>query len=163
RLNFVVVTGASDGIGKAFAKQLANLGLNIVLISRSKDKLDLVAEEIENQFAVETKVIAVDFTNGASVYDQIKESIEGLDVGVLINNVGMSIDKPNRFLECELHCEGSEKFLKDILFCNVFPVTLMTRLVLPGMISRKRGVVVNVGSLLGVVPTPFAAAYSATK
>ncbi|CAG7821074.1 unnamed protein product, partial [Allacma fusca] len=86
---WAVVTGASDGIGKAFAEQLANLGLNIVLISRSKDKLDLVASNI-GENTVQTKVISVDFTHGVSVYDQIKEETEGMDIGVLINNVGIA-------------------------------------------------------------------------
>ncbi|CAG7831144.1 unnamed protein product, partial [Allacma fusca] len=98
-----------------------------------------------------------------SVYDQIKEETEGMDIGVLINNVGIALEIPDRFLECDLNSSGNEKFLKDILFCNVFPVTLMTRLLLPGMVSRNKGVIVNIGSVLGVAPTPCLAMYSATK
>merc|ERR1719450_829776 len=88
--SWAVVTGATDGIGKAIAKQLAKRGINIVLISRSSDKLTTVAEELVT-FNVQVKTITYDFSD-ANNYGQIAEEIEDLDIGILVNNVGISYD-----------------------------------------------------------------------
>lgn len=87
---WAVVTGCTDGIGKAYADLFAKKGLNVVLISRSLDKLNKQAREIENKYKVETKVIVADFTQIDSIYPNIKAQLADLDVGILFNNVGMA-------------------------------------------------------------------------
>jgi hypothetical protein len=72
--SWAVVTGATDGTGLAYAKQLANLGINIVLISRNKKRLETTALQIENEFTVETKIIQVDFSMHSETYEKLLES-----------------------------------------------------------------------------------------
>lgn len=142
---WAIVTGASDGIGKEFAKQLAKRDLNIVLISRTLSKLQQVADELELTYKVQTRVIDVDFKEGVSVYDKIKPRIEGLDIGVLVNNVGMNAPTFERYHEAAL----LDNFFWDILACNVLSVTYMTKLVIQGMVDKKCGLIINVSSVAG--------------
>lgn len=78
-----VVTGATAGIGQSYAEHLAKKGLNIILVSRSESKLVKVAAEIERKYAVETKWIAVDFSDGPEIYDYIKEQLGSIEIGIL--------------------------------------------------------------------------------
>ncbi|XP_073829574.1 hydroxysteroid 17-beta dehydrogenase 12 spidey [Musca autumnalis] len=157
---WAVVTGATDGIGKAYAKALAKKGLNIVLISRTPSKLEAVAKEISEAYSVETKIIDVNFTGGPEIYDKIRTHIQGLNIGVLVNNVGMSYEHPEFFVEFS---QKNPKFLWDIISANVHSVTQMTALVLPAMVEKKKGVIINISSTAGVIPNPLLSVYSATK
>ncbi|KAK4028992.1 hypothetical protein OUZ56_022009 [Daphnia magna] len=156
---WAVVTGATDGIGRAYAEELASHGLNIVLISRSPYKLQNVAAEIESQYKVKTKIIDVDFTNGIEIYDRIKKEIEGLEIGVLINNVGMSYAYPEYLAEVP----NAAEFSLSLINCNVVSVTQMCILVLGQMVERKKGLILNVSSASAVLPTPLMTMYSSTK
>ncbi|XP_058809241.1 very-long-chain 3-oxoacyl-CoA reductase [Phymastichus coffea] len=154
---WAVVTGATDGLGKAFAQALANKGLDIVLVSRSLPKLEDVAANIKRTYGVETRVVEADLTEGQAVYNKIGKAIEELEVGVLVNNAGTSYDHP------ELFTHVSEETISRILQLNVAGVTGVARQVLPGMMERGKGVVINVGSAAGAMPSPYLAVYSASK
>ncbi|GAB0087133.1 very-long-chain 3-oxoacyl-CoA reductase [Sergentomyia squamirostris] len=156
---WAVVTGATEGIGKAYANELAKNGLKVILISRSLSKLEAVAKEIETKHGSETRVIEADFTGGPEVYAKIEKLILGLEIGVLVNNVGMSYAHPEHFLAIQ----DKEKFLGDLISCNIVSVTGMCRLVMPGMVERKRGVVINIASLSAKIPNPLLTVYAATK
>ncbi|EFX74260.1 hypothetical protein DAPPUDRAFT_226844 [Daphnia pulex] len=156
---WAVVTGATDGIGKSYARLLAAEGLNVVLISRTPAKLEKVANEIKSDFSsVDIKTIAVDFTDGNSIYSKIEAELSQLEVGILVNNVGMAVGFAERFVEI-----ADEKSLNDIVNCNILSMVRMSRLILPQMIERKRGVIVNIGSISGAFSTPLATIYGATK
>lgn len=154
---WAVVTGSTDGIGKEYAKELAKRGLNIVLISRSIDKLNKIASEIEQEFNVEVKVIQADFSKGQIVFDHITRELENIEIGILINNVGMQYLYPMYITEVP------ESTVWDLVNVNVGATTHMTKVVLPGMQKRKRGAIVNVSSSAELQPMPLLAVYAATK
>lgn len=157
---WAVVTGATDGIGKAYAEALAKLGIDIVLISRTKAKLEAVAAEIESKHHVSTKIIETDFTDDSyEAYHTIEKQLYGLEIGVLINNVGMTYPYPEYFLE--LPDRG--KLYSQIIKCNICSVTSMTGIVLPQMVERKKGVIVNVSSVAAILPAPLLTVYGASK
>ena len=87
---WAVVTGASSGLGADFARQLAQKGMDIVLIARRKDRLNEVADEIMNDHNVQTKVIPVDLTL-ENVVDEVADSVSDLEVGMLVNNAGFGL------------------------------------------------------------------------
>nr|XP_053650231.1 very-long-chain 3-oxoacyl-CoA reductase-B-like [Cherax quadricarinatus] len=155
---WAVVTGATDGIGRAYAFELARLGLKVVLVSRNPFKLQNVAAEINSKYGVDTKIIDVDFTK-EDIYERLESEVGKLDVGVLVNNVGMSYDFPEYFTDisdCQEMCDR-------LINCNIKSLTHMTRIVLPGMVERKRGVIMNLSSLSSIIPAPLLAVYGATK
>jgi len=156
--SWAVVTGSTDGIGKLYAFELARRGINVVLISRSADKLKVIAQEIESKYHVSTKCVAIDFTGDIDIYDEIAEQLRGLEVGILVNNVGMGYDFPHFLTELATNQDYAK-----LINVNCNGVTLMTRLILPQMVERKKGVVINISSFSGAIPTPLLTVYSATK
>ncbi|XP_063782677.1 very-long-chain 3-oxoacyl-CoA reductase-like isoform X2 [Pseudophryne corroboree] len=142
---WAVVTGATDGIGKGYAQELAKRGLDIVLISRTLEKLQKVAAEIEKEFGCKTRIIQLDFTKGSHIYQTIQAELKGLEIGILVNNVGMKqYDLPAKFLD-------------------VPDLDKMTRIILPQMVQRKKGLIINLSSEAGNRPLPKGIIYSATK
>ncbi|XP_050548394.1 inactive hydroxysteroid dehydrogenase-like protein 1 [Daktulosphaira vitifoliae] len=154
---WAVVTGSTDGIGKEYAKALAKYGLNIVLISRNLNKLNITSMEIEKEYNVQTKIIQADFSKGQVVFDRISNVLKDVDIGILVNNVGMQYEYP-MYLD-----ELPEATVWDIINVNIGTTTHMTKLVLPGMQKRKRGAIVNVSSSSELQPMPLLAIYAASK
>ncbi|KAK4763250.1 hypothetical protein SAY86_009018 [Trapa natans] len=159
--SWALVTGPTDGIGKGFAFQLARKGLNLVLVGRNSEKLKDVSDSIRARHAkTQIKTVVVDFSgdldDGVS---RIREAIEGLDVGILINNVGVSYPYARYFHELD------EELLKNLIKVNVEGTTKVTQAVLEGMLRRKKGAIVNIGSGAAIVipSDPLYAVYAATK
>ena len=136
---------------------MAAKGVNLVLISRSESKLGDFAIRLNAQYNVKVRTVAVDFTGGMEIYPKIQLALEGLEITTLINNVGMSQPSP-----CFAHELESQK-LMELLNCNILSVTMMSRIVLPSMVARGQGYIVNVGSLASEVSFPFLSIYAATK
>lgn len=157
--SWAVVTGCTDGIGKAYAEKLAKMKMNVVLVSRSLDKLQAQADELTKKYSIQTKVIAVDFTEQKKIYVEVRRQLEGLDIGLLVNNVGMGYKYPEYFAEIE----DLDNTVDNLITCNITSVTKMTAIVLPGMVKRGGGVVINNASASGRIPTPLLTVYSATK
>lgn len=156
---WALVTGATDGIGKEYARALAKRGLNIILVSRTLSKLETVAKEIEESFNVETLVIDVNFLSGVGIYDKIKQKIQGKEIGVLVNNVGMGYSAPDYFLSIP----DREKTIQDLIQCNVLSIPMMCSIILPQMVERKKGLIINISSLSAIIPAGCMTVYSATK
>ncbi|KAG8239187.1 hypothetical protein J437_LFUL018379 [Ladona fulva] len=154
---WAVVTGSTDGIGKAYAQELARRGLNIFLISRNPEKLKKVADEIELEFGVETKILDVDFSLSRDIYPRIASHLEGIEVGILVNNVGFLNETAMPFSRM---CEDD---LWKLIKINIAAATMMSKIILPAMIKEKKGAVVNISSVAGMHPLPMIAVYSATK
>jgi len=156
--SWAVVTGASDGIGLAYCKELARMGINVVLMSRTLEKLQKCAKMLEADFGVDTMVIQVDFSEGVEAYEKVEVLLRGMDIGVLFNNVGMTYPSPSHF-----HEVATPKFINDIININALAVTMMSKIVLPGMLERGKGVIVNVGSYVSCNFSPWFALYGASK
>jgi 17beta-estradiol 17-dehydrogenase / very-long-chain 3-oxoacyl-CoA reductase len=156
---WAVITGASDGIGKEFSFQLAEVGFNVLLVARNKATLESVASEIQNKYPrVSARVHSIDFaTHHDMAYSALSATLKDLNIGVLVNNVGKSHAMPTYFVDTP------QDELNDIVTVNVNATLRVTYAVLPGMVDRKRGLILNVGSFAGAVPSPMLAVYSGTK
>jgi 17beta-estradiol 17-dehydrogenase / very-long-chain 3-oxoacyl-CoA reductase len=157
--SWALVTGASDGIGKEFALQLARAGFNLLLVSRTEAKLGALADEISSKNpAVQTKILAMDFArNHDEDYERLKTLVDELDIAVLVNNVGKSHSIPVPFVLTP------EDELTDIVNINCLGTLRVTQLVAPGMAQRRRGLILTMGSFGGLIPTPLLATYSGSK
>ena len=160
RSSWAIVTGASDGIGKEFAVQLSQRGFNILLVSRTEEKLKSVASEIQSKCSRPnaTKVLAMDFAyDNEEDYARLKALVDSLDVAVLINNVGRSHNIPVPFMQTP------RDEIRDIININCMGTLRVTQIVAPGMVQRKRGLILTMGSFGGLMPTPLLATYSGSK
>ena len=144
-----VVTGASRGIGRAIAKRLADR-FDIVAAARSAGELDTLAEEI-GQAGGHCRPLTLDVTDSAAV----ERALSGVDADVLVNNAGVGTLRP--LLELTL---DDGKRMVDVNFNALFYVT---RALLPGMVERNSGFIVNIGSLAGRSSFVGGACYAATK
>ncbi|KAH7324643.1 hypothetical protein B0I35DRAFT_349644 [Stachybotrys elegans] len=159
--SWVVITGASDGMGKEFALQLAAKRFNLVLVSRTKAKLESLAKEIEEKNTgkgVEIKTLAMDFNqNNDADYEKLEELVRGLDIAILLNNVGVSHSIPVPFTECDT------EELESIITVNCIGTIKTTRIIAPIMKEQKRGLILTMGSTAGWAPTPLLATYGGSK
>lgn len=155
--DWAVVTGSTDGIGQAYAHELASRGINIVLISRTLSKLEKTAKDIESQHGVKTKIIAVDLSEGKSSIEAVKNQLGDEQIGILVNNAGTLTPYPQTLTE------NSEEDIWAMVNLNVGFTTLLTRHLLPAMKARGRGAIVNVSSLSETSPWVLFTVYSATK
>jgi len=155
---WAVVTGSSQGIGRSYAMELARRGLNIILVARSKERLSQVAKEIQETFQVKTEIIVMDFTDSSAVKKVAKELDKlNVDIGILVNNVGMMGPHFIPFLELE------ETTARDMITVNCMSATLMTHHILPKMLAKNKGAIINIVSSTSFYVMPFFSEYSATK
>ena len=146
--NWAVVTGGTDGIGLAYCRQLAQKGYPLLIISRSKDKLDKVKAEIESSTpqCPEVRVLPFDFSiNNESHYEQVQTALDALAPGrvdVLVNNVGVSFATADYFTVIS---NNNPQLLAQMIHVNVVSTVKMTKMVWDRMLEENRGVVLNVG------------------
>jgi 3-oxoacyl-[acyl-carrier protein] reductase len=150
-----LVTGAGKGIGKAVAIALAKEGVNVALLARTKSDLMKVAQEIEN-LGVDTTVVTADVTNINSVNEAVEQVTQDLGfIDILVNNAGTATF--GKFMDLEP--EQWEQIIK----VNLMGPYYVTRAVLPAMISKKTGDIVNISSTAGQRGAAMTSAYSASK
>lgn len=168
---WAVVTGATDGIGKAYAKQLLKAGLDVILVSRTQARLDATAEELRAKFPARVvSTIAFDFTATveSGAYATLKAKVAalaGADLGVVINNVGVSYPGALYYGELETYAPGLSR---EIVHVNVDSVFQLSTIALDlfaakpaGRRGAPRGAIINISSASGRVPIgePLCAAY----
>jgi len=152
----VLITGASSGIGAACAKAFAQAGAKLILAARRFDRLQQLAEELK-QFDAPTHLLQMDVCDRAQVETGLQSlPKEWASIEVLINNAGLSrgLDK--------LH-EASLQDWEEMIDTNIKGLLYVTRLVVPDMVSRGRGHIINIGSIAGHQTYPGGAVYCATK
>ncbi len=152
-----LITGASAGIGHELARQLAGRAVAIVLVARRRERLEQLRDELRNrnaQLLVHTH--AVDLCDKLQIDELIGWLSENkIDIDFLINNAGLG--------DMGLFAASDPQRNERILSVNVVALTTLTRALLPQMISRKRGAILNVSSSAGFLPIPGFAVYAATK
>lgn len=151
-----LVTGASSGIGRELARQLAADGMNVVLVARDAERLRQLAAEIQRDSGVTARVLPKDL-RAPDAPREIFSELEagGVDISVLVNNAGTCVY--DEFCESDLQAEI------EMIQVNVTALTCLTKLFLAKMLMRGSGRIVNVASGAGFCPVPMVAAYAATK
>jgi short-subunit dehydrogenase len=152
--DWALVTGASAGIGMAFARRLATQGINLVLVARRAPRLQALADELARDHRIQTRVVAEDLERDGAI-ERIEAGVADLHIGILINNAGFSM--VGRFDRVP-----REKVL-GMVRVNCLAVAALAHAFLPGMRARRRGAVVIVSSAAAYQPLGYAATYAATK
>ena len=152
----VLITGASSGIGLELAKCFAADGDRLVLVARNREAMEKLAEELRARNKIEIIVMPADLSlpeTPKRIFEKL--SAQKISVDVLVNNAGFGTHGP--FVETSLPRQ------LEMLRVNIAALTELTGLFLPGMIQRKHGRILNVGSVAGFLPGPGMAVYFATK
>ncbi len=152
-----LVTGASSGIGAAVARQLAQEGLEVVLVARRVERLQALADEIQANGGKAALVMA-DLTqeeDRLEVFRRIQELYPGCALNVLVNNAGFAYYGYTDIMPWET--------ARDMIEVNDVAIVHLTHLFLPGMLARRAGHIINIGSVNGVMPSQGTAVYSASK
>ncbi len=152
---WALITGASSGIGEAFARKLAAEGHDLIIVARRRELLARLADELAKEHGVRVEVEPADLSTDAGVERAAQRAREAEPLSLLVNNAGFSTAE--RFVEADL-----ESQLRMMRVHNLAAVRLV-HAALPGMISRGRGGIINVSSIAGLVPAPYNAIYDATK
>ena len=151
---WALVTGAGSGVGREFAKLIAQKGINVILVARGKEALEATAKQIEENDGVETKVIAVDLAKEDAIM-QIISQTEGLEVGLLINSAGYALS--GDFTEHSADVEN------DLLDVNVRAPMLLSLHFAKQMKARGRGGIVFLSSIMAFGAAAGWASYNASK
>jgi 3-hydroxy acid dehydrogenase / malonic semialdehyde reductase len=153
----VFITGASAGIGASTAFAFAAEGAKLLLCARRKDKVDAIAEEALAKGAQAVHTFALDVTDKAAVATAIADlPAEWAAIDILVNNAGLSRGLDKLY-------QGDIQDWEEMIDTNIKGVLYVTRAVVPGMVERGKGHVVNLGSTAGELPYPSGAVYCATK
>lgn len=145
---WILITGATDGIGKSLAIEFARLKYKVIILGRNEDKLlDVESQMIKRGGVVTRKVY--DF-NKTCDFSELHE----YDIGLLINNAGVSYNHPNFFIKDNM---------EEIINVNILNTLKITRVILNKMMTNKMGYVVNIGSITGDFPMPLLSSYAASK
>ncbi len=153
----VLITGASSGIGAACARVFAEAGARLILAARRIDRLEPLKAQLTQQFGTDCLVLGLDVSNHAAVTTALEHlPPEWRSIDLLINNAGLSRGLDKLY-------EGSIQDWEEMIDTNVKGVLYMTRAIVPGMVERGRGHVINLGSIAGHETYPKGNVYCATK
>ena len=151
-----LITGASSGIGTAFAKRLAAEGAHLILVARSEEKLHALASQLASQHSIRAEVIVADLSRVGAAHTVFEETQQrGLTVDILINNAGFATYGPFETLNAEREQEEIQ--------LNVATLVDLTHCFVPSMVAHRQGAIINIASVAAFQPGPYAAVYAASK
>ncbi len=150
-----IITGASSGIGESFAKELASEGYDLIITARREEILEELAKNLKKTYQIDVEVVVADLSNIDEI-ESLSEKIEKLDdIDILVNNAGFGL--PGSFIE-------SDKSLQlDMLYVHNIASFALSRAVLPSMIERDKGAIINVSSVSGLMSRFGNVTYTVTK
>lgn len=153
---YVLITGASSGIGYELARLFAANGYNLVIVSRSQFALETTAEELANEYQVEVVPIVKDLFKRESSFELQREiAAKAIHIEILVNNAGQGLY--GQFVDTDIYKE------LDMLQLNIGTYLILTKLYLREMVERGSGRILNVASIAGKLPGPFQSVYHGTK
>ncbi len=153
----VFITGASSGIGRSCARAFAEAGADIILVARRKNRLKKLAEDLKKQFNAEIFINELDVRDNRAVAKFYKNlPAEWRNIDILVNNAGLSRGLNKLY-------EGEFEDWEEMIDTNVKGLLYVSRTVLPGMVKRKKGTIINIGSIAGHDVYPGGNVYCATK
>lgn len=153
----VFITGASSGIGAACARKFAKEGYTLLLNARSVNKLQAIKTELENVYGTDVHILPFDVRDreaAAKALTTLPESYQTIDI--LVNNAGLALGMDKEH-------EGTEENYDTMIETNITALLMITRLVVPGMVKRGMGHIINIGSVAGDIAYPGGSVYCATK
>ena len=155
-MSTALITGASSGIGAAFAEALAQRGMNVVLVARSEDRLFALANTLKSQYGIRAEVIVQDLTqpDAATLVYKSVEAL-GVEIDLLINNAG--------FGDYGVFGDRPRQKQLDMIQLNIAALVDLTHQFLPQMQERRSGSILNIASIAGFQPMPYFSVYAATK
>lgn len=154
-LGTAVVTGASSGIGAVYADRLARRGYDLVLVARDAARLTLLADRLARETGVHTEVLQADLTNPADRAPVEQRLQSDASITLLLDNAGMAVS--GTFLESDINA------VERMIALNVVAPTRLAAAVAKGFAARKAGTLINIASVLALVPEMFSGTYSGTK
>ncbi|WP_427144793.1 SDR family NAD(P)-dependent oxidoreductase [Rhizobium pisi] len=154
-MTVALITGASSGIGTVYARRLAARGHDLVLVARATDRLNALASELRGEHGVSIQVITADLTDAEQLTAVAERLRADPPIDILVNNAGASVGGG--------FSDADPVALENLLRLNSLAPTLLTVAVLPGMLQRGQGSIINIGSVLGLFPEYSHGIYAATK
>ena len=151
------ITGASSGIGAACARKFAAGGYTLLLNARSREKLQALQKELQTTYGIEVILLPFDVRDrkaAEAALQQLPTEYQSIDV--LVNNAGLALGIDKEY-------EGTEENYDTMIETNITALLMMTRLVVPGMVNRGKGHIINIGSVAGDAAYPGGSVYCATK
>ncbi|MDR4494561.1 MAG: SDR family NAD(P)-dependent oxidoreductase [Nitrospirales bacterium] len=153
---FAIITGASRGIGSAYARQLAEQGYNLLLVGRDHKRLDRITADLQSKYGGMVEKEYLDLTDSGAAQTLYARAMSlNHPVSILIHNAGFGL--------YGTFAETSHAKIMDMLHLHVLQITESTRLFLPDMVARGQAAIIIVSSLAGLFPIPYMAEYAATK
>jgi short-subunit dehydrogenase len=150
-----LITGASTGIGAVYADRFAKRGYDLILVARSLDKLKEVAQQIQSSTGRKVDVLQADLAAPAGVRQVADRLIADSSITALVNNAGIA--------SASKLGDSDADYLDQMIQINVTALTRLTRAVLPGFVTRKSGLIINIGSVVALAPELLNGVYSGTK
>src|SRR5437762_4131846 len=152
---FAVVTGASSGIGAVYAERMAERGYDLILIARRRDRLEDIAKRIVVKTSRAVEIVTADLAHAEDLLRIEALLTKREDIDVLINNAGLGALGPTSKVTADA--------LENLIRINILALTRLTHAALPGFLRRNSGTIINIASMIAVMPTPSGAGYSGSK